>query len=81
MKIQPITPADSLNKAYRKTSLMRDRVETFKNGFKRLFDRINEKESEEHLKNIVADFLKEVWYKTDYEINTKDRKDLVIHNG
>ncbi len=46
-----------------------------------MFSRINEQESEENLKNIIADFLKEVWYRTDYEINTKDRKDLVIHNG
>jgi hypothetical protein len=41
MIIQPITPARSLNKAYRKTSLRRDEVETFKAGFKRLFTRIN----------------------------------------
>jgi hypothetical protein len=81
MKIHPISPSDSLNKAYRKSSLRREQVETFKASFKRLINRINEKESEENLKNIVADFLKETWYKTDYEINTKDRKDLVIHNG
>lgn len=81
MKLQLLKPSDSLNKAYRKTSLRRDQVESFKTGFKRLFNRINEKESEENLKNIVADFLKEVWYKNDYEINTKDRKDLVVHNG
>jgi adenine-specific DNA-methyltransferase len=29
MKIQPITPAKSLNIAYRKSSLRRDEVETF----------------------------------------------------
>lgn len=81
MKLELLKPSDSLNKAYRKTSLRRDQVESFKTGFKRLFSRINEKESEENLKNIVADFLKEIWYKSDYEINTKDRKDLVIHNG
>ncbi|MCK9400738.1 MAG: hypothetical protein M0Q51_12195 [Bacteroidales bacterium] len=81
MKLELLKPSESLNKAYRKTSLRRDQVESFKTGFKRLFSRINEKESEENLKNIVADFLKEIWYKSDYEINTKDRKDLVIHNG
>jgi len=81
MKIQSISPSDSLNKAYRKTSVRRDQVESFKFGFNRLFKRINERESEENLKNIVADFLKEVWYRDEYEINTKDRKDLVIHNG
>ena len=81
MKIQPVNISNSLNKAYRKSSLKRDDIESFKKGFKRLFNRINEKESEENLKNIVADFFKECWYKTDYEINTKDRKDLVIHTG
>jgi len=81
MKLELLKLSESLNKAYRKTSLRRDHVESFKTGFKRLFSRINENESEENLKNIVADFLKEVWYRSDYEINTKDRKDLVIHNG
>jgi hypothetical protein len=81
MKLELLKLSESLNKAYRKTSLRRDQVESFKTGFKRLFSRINEKEYEENLKNIVADFLKEIWYKSDYEINTKDRKDLVIHNG
>jgi len=81
MKLELLKPSQSLNKAYRKTSIRRDQVESFKSGFKRLFDRNNEKESEENLKNIVADFLKQIWYGNDYEINTKDRKDLVIHHG
>ncbi|MBW6459397.1 MAG: Eco57I restriction-modification methylase domain-containing protein [Bacteroidales bacterium] len=81
MKLSHFKPSESLNKAYRKTSLRREQVEAFKTGLKRFFSRVNEKESEENLKNIVADFLKEVWYRNDYEINTKDRKDLVIHNG
>ena len=63
MKIQPVNISNSLNKAYRKSSLKRDDIESFKKGFKRLFHRINEKESEENLKNIVADFFKECWYK------------------
>ena len=74
-------PSASLNKAFRKTSLKRDQIELFKLNLKHLFDRINEQESEEHLKNIVSDFLKDTWYKNLYEINTKGRADLVIHNG
>lgn len=81
MKLHLLTPAKSLNKAYLKQSLKRDQVELFKANLARLFDRVNEKESEENLKNIVSDFLKDTWYKNGYEINTKERADLVIHNG
>ena len=59
MKLELIKPSSSLNKAFRKTSLKRDQIELFKENLKRLFDRINEQESEEHLKNIVSDFLKD----------------------
>jgi len=81
MRLELIKPSTSLNKAFRKTSLKRDQVELFKTNLKRLFDRINEQESEEHCKNIVSDFLKDTWYRNLYEINTKGRADLVIHNG
>jgi hypothetical protein len=46
-----------------------------------MFERLKPGESEEHLKNIVADFLKDTWYKPSFEINTSGRADLVIHNG
>ncbi|MDZ7878097.1 MAG: hypothetical protein U5L45_10525 [Saprospiraceae bacterium] len=54
----------------------------FTENFVTLFDRINatDKESEENRKNIVSDFLKP-FYTLSYEINTKGRKDLVIHTG
>ncbi len=74
-------PAKSLNKAYLKEKVSRDNIELFKNNLKGLLVRINEQESEEHLKNVVADFLKNTWYKDHFEINTKDRNDLVIHTG
>jgi adenine-specific DNA-methyltransferase len=81
MRLHPLTPPKALNKAYLKQSLKREQIELFKANLILLFDRVNEKESEENLKNIVSDFLKDTWYKTGYEINTKDRADLVIHNG
>src|ERR1700757_1490196 len=49
--------------------------------FERLYERLNSKEREENQKNIIADFLKDVYYKPNYEINTKGNIDLVIHNG
>jgi len=81
MKLETIKLDKALNQAYFKQSLKRDDIELFKRNFKRLFERINETESEEHNKNIVSDFLKNTFYKENYEINTAGRKDLVIHKG
>ncbi len=81
MKLTLTTPAKSLNKAYLKQSIKREEIEIFKSNLSRMFGRIDEGESEEHLKNIVSDFLKETYYKDTHYINTKDNKDLVIHNG
>jgi adenine-specific DNA-methyltransferase len=38
-------------------------------------------ESEEHLKNNLRDFLRDTYYIDSNAINTKDKKDLVIHKG
>lgn len=81
MKLIITSPAKSLNKAYLKQSLKREQIEAFKANLVSLLDKINEKESEEHLKNLVADFLKDTWYKPAFEINTNGRTDLAIHNG
>lgn len=81
MKLTLQQPAKALSKAYLKQSLKREQIEQFKANLVRLFDRIREEEHEEHLKNIVADFLKDTWYKPAFEINTSKRADLVIHNG
>ena len=81
MKLSLLSPAKALSKAYLKQSLKREQIEQFKANLGRMFERIRTDESEEHLKNIVADFLKDTWYKPGYEINTSGRSDLVIHNG
>jgi hypothetical protein len=74
---------ESLNPAYRKTSIKREEIELFKANFKTLFlnCEIAEKknESEEHFKNIVSDFLKDTYFKNNFFVNTEKRKDLVIH--
>lgn len=75
------TPKKSLNKAYLKEKVSRAHIELFKKNLTTLLGRINEEESEEHLKNVISDFLKDTWYKDLHEINTKDRNDLVIHTG
>jgi hypothetical protein len=81
MKLLPITPAKSLNKAYLKQSIKRDQIELFKANLVRLLERIRVEEHEEHLKNLVADFLKDTWYKPAFYINTSKHTDLVIHTG
>ena len=82
MKIQTITPKKAVNKAYLKERINKTDIEQFKQNFVLLFDRIQatDKESEENRKYIVSDFLKS-FYTPQYEINTKGRKDLVIHTG
>ncbi len=81
MKLETIKYDKAINSAYFKQSLKEDTINLFKTNFKRLFERIKETESEEHNKNIVSDFLKNTFYKNEYEINTAGRKDLVIHKG
>ena len=81
MKLELIKPIKALNKAYLKEKVSRNHIELFKKNLQQLLKRINEQESEEHLKNVIADFLKDTWYKDQFEINTKDRNDLVIHTG
>ena len=71
----------TVHRAWLRKPVAREALDLFREGLKRLFDRIDQGESEEHLKRIVADFLTEVWYRDVGEINTKDRADLVIHAG
>ena len=81
MKLELIKPIKALNKAYLKEKVSRNHIELFKKNLQQLLSRINEQESEEHLKNVIANFLKDTWYKDQFEINTKDRNDLVVHTG
>lgn len=59
----------------------------FKNNLIALLDKISviekqpKDESEEHLKNNLRDFLRDTYYIESNAINTKDKKDLVIHIG
>ncbi len=72
---------ETLSIRYYNEPLIRAEIDRFKVALCQLFDRITEGESEEHYKNLLADFLKNAFYSPDYEINTKDRQDLVIHTG
>ncbi|MFN9556302.1 MAG: type II restriction endonuclease, partial [Dolichospermum sp.] len=74
-------PRESLNKAFLKINPFRKDIETFKKHLKNLIAKINESESEEFHKNLIANFLKNTYYSSNYFINTQGRNDLVIHNG
>jgi hypothetical protein len=81
MNPKELKPKQALNKAFLKKSVNREGLECFKANLTKLLTHINESESEEYHKNLVADFLKDTYYKEGYFINTKGRNDLVIHNG
>ncbi|MCX6250599.1 MAG: Eco57I restriction-modification methylase domain-containing protein [Bacteroidetes bacterium] len=81
MELYKITPRKSLNKAYLKVKPSRNDIELFKKNLIGLLDGLDETESEEHNKNDLASFLNNTFYHPKFYINTKDRTDLVIHNG
>lgn len=78
MKLITYTPLQTLNKAFRKEKVSRDDFNKFKAELQKLLKKINEEESEEHLKTPLRDFLKNTFY-NEHEINTKDRTDLGIY--
>ena len=75
-----ISIKQALNKAYRKQRPTRAEIELLILGLVKMLDEANLKESEEYHKGLLRDFLTKAAY-SDYFINTKDRSDLVIHNG
>jgi adenine-specific DNA-methyltransferase len=74
-------------KAFVKQKPLRSEIDLFKLNLGALLDKISvienrpKDESEEHLKNDIRDFLRDTYYRDQHAINTKDKKDLVIHTG
>ena len=81
MKTENFSPRQALNKAFLRVKPSRSQVEKFQTHLRQLLGSINETESEEFHKNLLADFLKHSYYSPQHFINTKGRNDLVIHNG
>lgn len=73
-------PEKSINKAFKKEKVSRTDFENFKTQLQIIFNKIDDNESEEHLKNLVIQFFKNTFYKNN-EVNTKGRTDLAIYNG
>jgi len=84
MKLLTQTPKKAL-KAFLKQKPLRSEIDVFKTNLIALLDKISviekrpKDESEEHLKNDLRDFLRDTYYRDSNAINTKDKKDLVIH--
>jgi adenine-specific DNA-methyltransferase len=87
MKFRTITPKSALNKSFLKDPILAEEILIFKQNLVSLLNKIQtieasqKDESEEHLKNNIRDFLRDTYYKSTNAINTKDKKDLVIHTG
>jgi hypothetical protein len=64
---------------------LRSEIDLFKTHLIALLDKMKtidrqpKDESEEHLKNDLRDFLRDTYYRDTHSINTKDKKDLVVH--
>lgn len=84
MKLITQSPKKAL-KAFLKQKPLRSEIDIFKSNLIILLDKISiiekrpKDESEEHLKNDLRDFLRDTYYRETNAINTKDKKDLVIH--
>lgn len=71
---------NSLNKTFRKEQISRIDFDNFKLELKKLLSKVDENESEEHLKYPLRDFLLNTSFSKN-EINTKGRTDLAIYSG
>ena len=82
MNFIPVAPIKkALNKAYLRRPVERVELLRFKTALNRLFDALDEGESEEHCKNLFAEFLKEGFYRDRNSINTMGKVDLAIYAG
>ena len=78
--MSPKSIKQSLYFAFLKRKTEKAEIEKFEKEFSELFERINEKESEEFHKGLIKDFLNALFYKGKHYINTNGKTDLVIHN-
>lgn len=70
----------ALNKAFRKQKPTKVEIDNLRFELTKMLEEANPKESEEYHKGLIRDFFNNTAY-SNYFINTKDRSDLVIHNG
>src|SRR3989304_5439932 len=78
LELKLIPLKKSINKAYLKIKPIREDFHNFKNELQKLLSLIDDKESEEHNKNFLRDFLINTFYSDKY-VNTKGKTDLAVH--
>ncbi len=81
MLLKALNPTESLEKTHRLQAGNREQIDRFKTNFTKLLSLINERESEENVKDHLMDFLKEVYYKDAHVVAPKGKTDFVIHLG
>ena len=76
------SPKQSLRKAILKKKPTIKQIDDFEKYLDKYLQQINVNESEEHNKNLLADFLQStIAQNSNYYINTRSRSDLVIHTS
>lgn len=79
MRLRLRKPAQALDKAYAKQSIAQERMDAFRGALARLFSRVDETESEEHQKTIVAEFLHDAFYAAEhFELSFQGPIDLIV---
>ncbi|AFM05887.1 Eco57I restriction endonuclease [Bernardetia litoralis DSM 6794] len=81
MKLQTLKPAQSLNQAYRKEHVEAKEFERFADALEKLLEEM-EKQRENNTQFLMADFLKDAYYKNLHAINPSADSDIdtVIHH-
>lgn len=78
MRLQLRKPAQSLNKAYARQAVTREQMDKFRRVLAGLFSRVNEKESEDYQRTIVADFLRDVFDAEAFDLSAQEGVDISI---
>jgi adenine-specific DNA-methyltransferase len=81
MKLATHSPKNSFSDILQRFKPVNTDFDKFKAELQTFIDKTDVKESEEHLKNNLRDFLRNAFYQPEYEINTKGKQDLAIHLG
>ena len=79
MENNELRPNQAVNKAYLKQSVEEKDIVRFRNAMQKMLKNVNLKESEEHNKNLVMEFLSNAFYKDTNAINTEGKTDAAIY--
>jgi len=81
MILKTESPGQSLDKAYRKQAVTRTEIELFKAELRNVFSSRDDNQDEDYHKNVMADFLRDVYCKGKYLVNVNKSQDLVVRHG